>query len=318
MSSKRFEGKNLEEALDSAARTFGVERFRLSYHVVLEKRGFLGGTKRVVVEAEVSDGVAAAKAETREPSARPRSRPRDRERSGTARREEAAAVATQPAAAENRAGSENRAGAEPAPSGRSRRRGRRRGRGAPRNESPARQESAPESEPEPVARTEAPEQGPRSAEAAAVAEWCEKVIGFAGLDLVVRTTEQDQEIMVELYGADATRLQDKGGELLDSLQVLVNKALVGRSVEKRIELDVEGFKSRRAEDLTKRALELATRVREEGRERTLPAMTPIERRIIHLALQDEKGVETESRGRGFHKRVAIMPSEEEEAAVGES
>jgi spoIIIJ-associated protein len=312
MSSKRFEGKNLEEALDSAARTFGVERFRLSYHVVLEKRGFLGGTKRVVVEAEVSDAGGAPKTETPKPSARPHSRPRERERSAAPRREEPAAAATHSAAAADEPESER------APSGRSRRRGRRRGRGASRNEPRSRQEEPRESEPEPVGRSEAPEQGSRSAEAAAVAEWCEKVIGLAGLELVVRTSEQDEEIMVELYGSDAPRLQDKGGELLDSLQVLLNKALVGRSVEKRIELDVEGFKSKRAADLTARALELATRVREEGRERTLPAMTPIERRIIHLALQDEEGVETESRGRGFHKRVAIMPSEEGGAAVGES
>jgi spoIIIJ-associated protein len=310
MSSKRFEGKNLEEALDSAARTFGVERFRLSYHVVLEKRGFLGGTKRVVVEAEVSDAAGASKTETREPSARPRSRPR--ERGAAPRRAEPAVVATQPAAAESQADSER------APSGRSRRRGRRRGRGGAPNEPRSPQDGTRESEPEPVGLREAPEQDPRSAEAAAVAEWCEKVIELAGLGLVVRTSEQEEEIMVELYGSDAAKLQDKGGELLDSLQVLVNKALVGRSVEKRIELDVDGFKSRRAEDLTARALELAMRVKEEGRERTLPAMTPIERRIIHLALQDDEGVETESRGRGFHKRVAIMPAEEGGAAVGES
>src|SRR5678815_3743866 len=52
---QRFEGKNIDEALTSAAESFGVERYRLLYHVVLEKRGFLGGMKRVVIEAEVND-----------------------------------------------------------------------------------------------------------------------------------------------------------------------------------------------------------------------------------------------------------------------
>src|SRR5437879_8222157 len=55
---QRFEGKNLEEALNSAAETFGVQRFQLTYHVLLEKRGFLGGMKRVVIEAEVNMGAA--------------------------------------------------------------------------------------------------------------------------------------------------------------------------------------------------------------------------------------------------------------------
>ena len=46
---QRFEGKNLEDALNSAAQTFGVERYQLTYHVLMEKRGFLGGMKRIVM-----------------------------------------------------------------------------------------------------------------------------------------------------------------------------------------------------------------------------------------------------------------------------
>ena len=34
-------------------------------------------------------------------------------------------------------------------------------------------------------------------------------------------------------------------------------------------------------------------------------MSPIERRIVHLTLQDDEQVTTESRGDGFYKRVAI-------------
>jgi hypothetical protein len=35
-------------------------------------------------------------------------------------------------------------------------------------------------------------------------------------------------------------------------------------------------------------------------------MTPIERRIVHIALRDDAEVTTESRGDGFYKRVAIL------------
>jgi spoIIIJ-associated protein len=316
MSSKRFEGKNLDEALDSAARSLGVERYRLSYHVVLEKRGFLGGTKRVVVEAEVNDAASGSgrKREPRQSSA-PRSRGREQDEAPDEAPDEALAAAEESSAVGEQGRSSEGASGRPA-----RRRGRRRARGASRSvETGSKREGPPvETGPEAARGTEIPEQGPRSDDAAAAAGWCERVIELAGLDLEVRTVERGEEVIVELYGPDTAALQASGGELLDSMQVLVNKALVGRSVERRIELDVEGFKSRRAEDLTRRALELAAKVREEGRERTLPAMTPIERRIIHLALEDEAGVETESRGRGFHKRVTIVPTGDEGAVARES
>src|SRR5881394_3590530 len=60
---QRFEGKNLDEALTMASEAFGVERVQLTYHVVLEKRGFLGGFKRIVVEAEVNDAPVAQAAQ---------------------------------------------------------------------------------------------------------------------------------------------------------------------------------------------------------------------------------------------------------------
>src|SRR5436305_10050400 len=57
--SQRFEGKNLDEALTSASQTLGVERNQLTYHVLLEKRGFLGGVKRIVLEAEINEAAVA-------------------------------------------------------------------------------------------------------------------------------------------------------------------------------------------------------------------------------------------------------------------
>src|SRR5437667_4831966 len=80
---QRFEGKNLEEALNNAAQTFGVERYQLTYHVLLEKRGFLGGMKRIVIEAEVNTE-APQQSEPATAAERPR-RERERGRGGRQR-----------------------------------------------------------------------------------------------------------------------------------------------------------------------------------------------------------------------------------------
>ena len=153
---------------------------------------------------------------------------------------------------------------------------------------------------------EIPTQGPESEQAAGVRAWYERLLQLSKLQLEIRTEENETQVIVRLFGADARLLTEQHGELLDAIQVLGNKALVGRNLEKEIELNCEAFKERRAEQLAETAREVAERVRAGGREQLLPSMTPIERRIVHLALQEDADVTTESRGDGFYKRVAIV------------
>jgi predicted RNA-binding protein Jag len=297
--SQRFEGRNLEEALQQAAQTFGVERWALTYHVLMEKRGFLGGTKRVVIEAEVNATApepaapAPAPAESRPP--RTDRAPRGGGGGGG-----------------GRGGGRDRGGRGGGGGGG----GRGRGRGGPRREE-GRDFRTGDFE---TFLGDVPEQGPESDAAKLVREWVEDTVALSRLDLIARTEENETQIHVKLYGADGGRLTDRHGELLDAIQVLANKALVGRKVEKEIELDCEEFKGHREEDLGRRAREVADRVRRGGREELLPAMSPIERRIVHIALREDPDVTTDSRGEGFFKRIAIIqrpagePVGEEDAA----
>jgi spoIIIJ-associated protein len=280
---QQFEGKSVEEALTAASESLGVQRDQLTYHVVQEKRGFLGGVKSVVLEAEVNQAAIAP----------PASLP----------------PADAPRAAQQRAAGPRRAGG--GGEGRRNDRGGRsrggRGRGARRR--PERDEDTFQTGDFERFAGEIPTQAEESEQAATVRAWYARVIELTKLSLEIRTEENETQIIVRLYGGDAPRLVDEHGELLDALQVLGNKALTGRKVEKEIELDCAGFKAQRNEALAERARNIAERVRHDKREQLLPAMTPIERRIVHLALQDDADVTTESRGDGFYKRVAIVPRE---------
>jgi spoIIIJ-associated protein len=277
---QRFEGKNLDEALTMASEAFGVDRVQLTYHVVLEKKGFLGGFKRVVVEAEVNERPIATSVQ------------------------EAAAPA--PRTSRPSGGGRGRGDRD-----RGRGRGGNGGDRGPRsgggNRAP-RRETSDDFQTGDFERFAGgiPEQGPESEQAGVVRAWYARVIELAKLQLEIRTEENETQIIVRLFGGDARLLTEEHGELLDALQVLGNKAMVGRKVEKEIELNCEAFKERRAEQLAEKAKELADRVRSSGREQLLPAMTPIERRIVHLALQEDADVTTESRGDGFYKRVAVV------------
>jgi spoIIIJ-associated protein len=282
---QRFEGRNLEEALQEATQTLGVERWQLTYHVLLEKRGFLGGMKRVVIEADVNpdatNPVPAATTASEAPARQMAAPAAPRDRGPRPRRGEGGRA--------NR-GSQSRGNDD-------RPRGRGRGRGG---------DSEFRSGDFETFIGDVPPQGEETEAAAAVRDWCEQVVRLAKLDLIVRTAETEEQIAVRLYGGDSRQLIDRHGELLDAIQVLANKALVGRRAEKDIELDCEQFKERRNEELAHVAREAAEEVRAGSREMLLRAMSPIERRIVHLALQDDADVTTESRGDGFFKRVAIV------------
>lgn len=319
---KRFEGKNLEEALDAAAAALDVERFRIKYNVVSEKRGFLGGVKRVVIEASVRSESEPAPVEPESrPSERAKAATPSRAPKGDDRPERPKPSGRRPRAAKKEPRVIESVAADdgeeewvtigergeqeaPAPRGEKKPGGGRRSRGRRKKGSSDREEAQP-------AQTEVvvPEQAARGENEERVAAWFTRIFELAGFDLVVRTSESDENLDVTLYGRDIGLLQQSGGELLDSLQVLANKALAGREMEKRIELDVEAFKKEREERISRKALELAEEVRREGKVRTMRSMTPIERRIVHVTLRDEEGVTTESRGRGFHKRVAILPDD---------
>jgi len=275
--SQRFEGRNLDEALDNAAKGLAVERYMVSYQVVMEKRGFLGGMKRVVIDAEVNDnaGNVGPRAEVVRPPSEPLTMHSSRAPQGSGERP--------------------------------RREGP--GRGGPRKGRGDRERGAterPRSPSRPAFEEEIPPQAAQSDQARAAGTWCAELLDLAELPFAVRTDETEESINIRLFGGDDERLLARGGEVIDALQIIVNKALTGRTVEKMIELDFRDFKSRRNEELSQRARQLADRVRAEGREQLLPAMNPIERRIVHVALRDDADVATESRGDGFYKRVAII------------
>jgi len=289
MSLKRFEGKTVDEALDHAAEELGIERYRLSYHVVVEKRGFLGGTKRVVIEAWEDDFG------NRIEPPKPATPSRGRGNGGHGRSE---GRSSRGRGRRDRDDRDDRGD-----------RGERQGRGGRRRKAGGDRERERRDEPAfdvdlgpapPVAEDE-------TATSRTLREWFERLFELSGLELDARVEEADEKFLVRLYGADAKRLLGKHGELLDSIQIIANKTVIVRSTQKTVELDAGEFREKRIEDLERQAKEIADQVREDDKERALPSMSPVERRIVHLALRDDEDVETYSRGDGFYKRVVVTP-----------
>lgn len=115
-------------------------------------------------------------------------------------------------------------------------------------------------------------------------------------------------VVLDVDGDDLGLLIGRRGETMSALQYLVNLILMRQSDERQaIGVDVAGYKRRREDSLNMLAQRMAERVRSTGRPVTLEPMPPNERRIVHLALAEDAGVETISVGEGDFRKVSLAP-----------
>jgi spoIIIJ-associated protein len=123
------------------------------------------------------------------------------------------------------------------------------------------------------------------------------------------------EVTVELDGGTVRckvgeeheeALTAQEGKIIDSLQYVLRK-LVARKIEEKIRLsiDIGQFREKRKVELVARAKELAELVKEDGKTQAIPPLNPSERRVVHVALQDDKDIRSRSVGDGLFKKVLI-------------
>ncbi len=127
-----------------------------------------------------------------------------------------------------------------------------------------------------------------------------------GIEADVSTKVSDGNIYLNINTPNAGLLIGRRGRTLDAIQHLLN-CIVNRSslVKRRVIVDAEQYRERREEILTNLAHKLASKVKTTGQEIVVEPMNPQDRRIIHLALQDDQEVTTFSRGEGSFRSVVI-------------
>lgn len=146
------------------------------------------------------------------------------------------------------------------------------------------------------------------------AETIESLIGHMGVDVELSASrtrgDEFDGPSFDIEGEDAGLLIGRRGETLKSLQFLA-RYIVSRRLDERVSLmiDVEGYQERRHAALRNMARRVASRVSDTGRSIALEPMPAYERRIVHVALSDYRGVTTESEGMGPARQVVVMPAE---------
>jgi spoIIIJ-associated protein len=132
------------------------------------------------------------------------------------------------------------------------------------------------------------------------------IISEMRFDLDVSADWTDEGCVLNLSGRDAHFALAENGEMLDALEVVLFQAF-GRELERehRFVVDAEGFRQTRKAELHAMARFAGDQVRKNGRPFTFGVLNSTERRVIHLALQQDEDLATESVGDGRDRRLQV-------------
>lgn len=320
MSEQTFEAESVEAALKKAAAALGVDAAELEHEVVEKKQDFWGGGDSFVIKAwqpaAEPEEPAAPEPEdaTTEPVA---AQAADEDEAG----EEVASAPPEQetaAATEEADGRPERAAAAPEDD-----------EGDAEAESPA-EASSDEDDREPEAeeapRAKAPrtddqagaEPVPNFDPAAEGTVETDQVVGLLAqifhdmeFDCTVEVEADDEGFSATVSGPDKEELLEGNGRCLSALELLVNNAFRNRmSRGAKIRVDAGDFRSRRDQELTDLAYQVAHSAKESGETQETQELNPYERRLVHLALAEDQAVTTKSRGSGFLKNVQVIPQDQ--------
>lgn len=116
----------------------------------------------------------------------------------------------------------------------------------------------------------------------------------------------DEGCLFDLSGDDVPFLLSENGEMLDAFETILFQ-VYGRDLDRkhRFICDAEGFRRTRKAELQAMARFAADHVRKNGRPFTFGKLNSTERRVIHMTLQVEEDLLTESVGDGRDRRLQI-------------
>ena len=138
----------------------------------------------------------------------------------------------------------------------------------------------------------------------------QEVFAAMGLEVTIEVTEQAEDAYIfDLKGTSLGMLIGRRGQALDALQYILNLSVNRKLGDEKIHftLDVEDYRRRREETLTKLAKSVAERAIKTRKEVRLEPMNRHERKIIHTVLQENDRVETHSSGEEPYRYVIVTP-----------
>lgn len=140
-------------------------------------------------------------------------------------------------------------------------------------------------------------------------EALEKILPVLSDSFEIMPEVRGSEVLYNLKSDNPGVIIGKKGQNLESIQFLVDK-IVNKKSEGRVRvlIDIEDYLERRKQSLNSIALKYADKVKKTGKPSTIGQLSAYERRFIHIALRDDRGVRTQSMGEGYYRKLVVFPS----------
>lgn len=144
-----------------------------------------------------------------------------------------------------------------------------------------------------------------------IQEYTENLLSYLAVDPENMQLEDNEEfvfITLDIPEEDAGKMIGKHGETIAALNHVVRVSFRDELGEKRVVVDVNGYKERKEEDARDLGIQAAERALETNRPQHLTELLlPHERRAIHQELDGYNGVFTRSEGEGMDRHLVVYP-----------
>ena len=141
-----------------------------------------------------------------------------------------------------------------------------------------------------------------------IKSYLSELITNLGLEVNFEVTTNEERTTIKMYSNNNPILIGKNGQTIKALELLVRQMLQSKyNIHFSVSLDVENYKAKKEKNLERMARGIAKEVAKTKVEAKLDNMTSYERRIVHNALTNFKGVITESEGEEPNRHIVIKP-----------
>jgi len=145
----------------------------------------------------------------------------------------------------------------------------------------------------------------------------QEMLDGLGLQTKVEQFSMDGAPLLHIATAEPGRLIGKHGQTLSHLQFLLNRVLQRINPDApRVTVDCERYRERQRDDILKKVVDAADKVRRWGDPVRIGPFSAFDRRVIHLHMEKDRELEAISEGEGDEggmKRMVIRVREKPSA-----